>query len=74
MKKTAVTMPSVTHAIKAKRILAGGGFASEIRRAPKVSEGGCTHVLIVNGDSGDVIAFLKRNRIEYGKLINNAVY
>ena len=35
MNKTTVTMPSVTHAIKAKRALARGGVSSEIRRAPK---------------------------------------
>lgn len=72
MKKTAVTMPSVTHAIKARRMLANAGYKSVIKKAPKVSEGGCTHVLIVNGDSGNVIAFLNRNSIAYGKLLNNA--
>ncbi len=74
MIKTTVTMPSVTHAIKAQRALMKAGYKSEIRRSPKVSEGGCTHVLIVYGDSGDVIAFLNRRRLEYGKLLNGAVY
>lgn len=73
MNKTAVTMPSVTHAIKAKRMLSYGGIRSEIKRAPRVSENGCTHVLVVNGDSESVIAFFNRNKIEYGKLLNNAV-
>lgn len=74
MKKTTVTMPSITHAIKAKRLFTSSGYTSEIKRATKVSNEGCTHVLIVNGDSKDVISFLNRNRIEYGKLVNNAVY
>lgn len=68
--KTTVTMPSVTHAIKAKRMLASGGFRSEVRRASKVSDEGCTHVLIVNGDPRNVSAFLNRNRIVYGKIID----
>lgn len=63
-------MPSVTHAIKAKRALAKGGVISEIRRAPKVSENGCTHLLIVNGDTERVISFFNRNKIEYGKITN----
>lgn len=74
MKKTAVTMPSVTHAIKARRILAKSGYRSEIKKSPHVSEGGCTHILIVNGDPVNVIAFLNRNRIEYGKILKDAVY
>ncbi len=71
MKQTAVTMPSVTHAIRAKRALSYGGIKSEIRRTPKVSENGCSHVLIVNSDSESVIAFFERNRLAYGKLLNN---
>ena len=74
MKKTIVTMPSVTHAIKAKRALSQGGVSSEIRRAPRVSENGCTHLLIVNGDTENVISFFNRNRIEYGKVLNNTEY
>ncbi len=74
MKKTAVTMPSVTHAIKAKRVFSKYGYTAEVRRSPKISEGGCTHVLIVNSDSGDVIAFLNRNRIEYGKIVDDLVF
>lgn len=74
MKKTIVTMPSVTHAIKAKRALSRGGVSSEIRRAPRVSENGCTHLLIVNGDTENVISFFNRNRIEYGKVLNNTEY
>ena len=71
MNKTTVTMPSVTHAIKAKRALARGGVSSEIRRAPKVSENGCTHILIVKGDTEKVITFFNRNRIEYGKILSD---
>lgn len=71
MNKTTVTMPSVTHAIKAKRALARGGVSSVIRRSPKVSENGCTHLLIVNGDTQSVIAFFNRNGIEYGKVLSS---
>lgn len=74
MKKTVVTMPSVTHAVKARRIFSKFGYMCEIKKSPKVSEGGCTHVLIVYGDSGNVINFLNRNKIEYGKLLNGTVY
>lgn len=74
MNKTAVTMPSVTHAIKAQRKLASMGYKSEIKRASRISEGGCTHVLIVNGDPGDVIALLNNYRIEYGKLFSGTGY
>lgn len=74
MNKTAVTMPSVTHAIRARRAMSNAGYYSEIKKSPKVSDGGCTHILIVNGDPGDVIAILKRSRIKYGKLLNNTGY
>lgn len=74
MKKTVVTMPSVTHAIKAQRAFMRAGYRSVIKRSPKVSEGGCTHVLVVYSDSGDVIAFLNRSRLEYGKLLSGGVY
>ena len=72
MNRTTVTMPSVTHAIKAQRKLASMGYKSEIKRASRISERGCTHVLIVNVDPGDVIALLNNNKIEYGKLLSGA--
>lgn len=73
MKYTAVSMPTVTHAIKAKRFLRSQGYNCEIRRSPKTSEYGCTHVIIVNGDKDIVIALFKKHNIEYGKLINDEV-
>ncbi|MGN0620374.1 MAG: DUF3343 domain-containing protein [Porcipelethomonas sp.] len=73
MKYTAVSMPTVTHAIKAKRFLQSQGYKCEVRRSPKASEYGCTHVIIVNGDKDIVIALLKKHHIEYGKIISDGV-
>ena len=73
MKNTAVSMPTVTHAIKAKRFLQSQGYSSEIRRSPKTSEFGCTHVLIINGDKDVVIALMNKNHIDYGKILSDEV-
>jgi hypothetical protein len=74
MNMTAISMPSVTHAMKAKRLLNSQGFTCEIKRAANVSENGCTHMIIVNGDPKVVIAFLDKYNIEYGRILPGAMH
>jgi hypothetical protein len=69
MKKTTVSMPTVTHAIKAKRFLASQGYSCELRRLARPSETGCTHIIVVNGDRDVIAALLKKHRIEFGKIL-----
>ncbi len=73
MNVTAISMPSVTHAIKAKRFLSSQGYSCEIKRSANVSENGCTHMIIVNADAKIVIALLNKNHIAYGKLVRNGM-
>lgn len=73
MNMTAVSMPSVTLAIKAKRMLNEQGFQCTVKRAANVSENGCTHMIVVNGAPEIVIAFLDKYNIAYGKLLGDAM-
>ncbi|MGN1480608.1 putative Se/S carrier-like protein [Porcipelethomonas sp.] len=73
MNTTAVSMPSVTHAIKAKRFLNSQGYSCEIKRSPVVSENGCTHMILVNADPEIVIALLDKRHIEHGKLLGEGM-
>ena len=73
MNKSAVMMPSVTHAMKAKRLLASQGFACEIKRASGRLQKGCTHFILVNTDVETLVALLKKNNIRYGEILPKAV-
>lgn len=73
MNMTAILMPSVTHAMKAKKIFARMGYICEVKRATDVSKNGCTHYIAVNVNTETVISILKNNRIKYGEILNEAV-
>lgn len=73
MNMTAVSMPSVTLAIKARRMLNEQGFKCTVKRAANVSENGCTHMIVVDGDPEIVIAFLDKYNIRYGKLLKDGM-
>lgn len=73
MNMTAVLMPSVTHAIKAKRIFFSMGYTCEVKRASDVSKKGCTHYIAVNANINTVISILKKNGIKYGEILREAV-
>lgn len=73
MNETAVTMPSVTHAMKAKRIFLSLGHKCTIKRTAGRSEKGCTHYITVNAYPETVISILERNNIKYGEILPEAV-
>ncbi len=72
MNMTAVLMPSVTHALKAKKIFIRMGYICEVKRASDVSKNGCTHYIAVNDNMETVISILRRNRIKYGEVLKEA--
>ncbi len=67
--KTAVMMPSVTHAMKAKKIFSSLGYKSDIKRASGISQKGCTHYIEVNTNAENVTSILERNNIKYGEFL-----
>lgn len=69
MNKTAVMMPSITHAMKAKRVFASMGYNCDIKRAAGISQKGCTHYISVNTDVQTVISVLDKYNIKYGELL-----
>ena len=69
MNTTAVSMPSVTLAIKAKRMFNEQGFTCTVKRAANVSENGCTHMIVVNGAPEIVIAFLDKYNIYERRMV-----
>jgi len=73
MNKSAVMMPSVTHAMKAKRLLLSLGFACEIKRASGRSQKGCTHFIAVNTDKKTLSDLLKKHNIKHGEFLPEAV-
>ncbi len=72
MNVTAVLMPSVTHALRAKRIFSGMGYMCEIKRASNVSRNGCTHYIAVSTNTATVISILNKNRIKYGEILEES--
>ncbi|MBE6846088.1 MAG: DUF3343 domain-containing protein [Ruminococcus sp.] len=73
MNETAVMMPSVTHAMKAKKIFLSLGYKCLIKRASGRSDKGCTHYITVNAYPETVISILERNNIKYGEILPEAV-
>lgn len=73
MNMTAVLMPSVTHAMRSKRLLISMGYMCEIKRATDVSQNGCTHYIAVNTDTNTVISILNKNKIKHGEILGKAV-
>lgn len=74
MSKTTVSMTSVTLAFKAKRILESKGFSCSVKKAPKISVNGCTHILEVSGTASAVTAVLDSYNIKYGKILRDGMF
>ena len=66
MTKILLTVPSVTYAAKARRILAKSGLRSRIVKTEGNNDGECTHGLEINGqDFLDVVRLFIENGIPY---------
>lgn len=74
MNKTAVTMPSITTAMKAKRLLTSLGYKCIINRLSASSKKGCTHYISVNMPREELLSLLRGNNIKYGDIITEAVW
>lgn len=73
MNNSAVTMPSITAAMKAKRLLSNMGYKCNVKRLSVSSEKGCTHYISVNTSQETLLRLLKANYIKYGEIITEAV-
>lgn len=71
--QTAVTMPSVTHAMKAKNLFLKMGYSCTVKRLAASSQRGCTHYIAVNADNQTVISILHRYNIKYDEILLKAV-
>ena len=73
MNNTAIMMPSVTYALKARDIFRKSGIKCSVQRLASSSVKGCTHYISVNADTEKAIYILKKNNIKYGEVIPKAV-
>lgn len=73
MNETAVMMPSVTYAMKAKKLLNSLGYNCTIKRLSVSSQKGCTHYISVNIELESLLRILSKNKIKYGEVISGAV-
>lgn len=69
----AVTMPSVTYAMKAKRILSSLGYNCVIKRLSVSSQKGCTHYISVNLEIKSLLMVLDKYNIKYGEVVSGAM-
>ena len=70
MKYTLIAVSSITYAMKAKRLLNGMGYYSEIEKTPKNLSSGCGYSIRVKDSSEVIIGILKNNGIEYKALMS----
>lgn len=69
MNNTSILMPSVTHAMKAKRLFTSMGYRCGIKRSVSVSRNGCTHYITVNTTPERAKEILDKNNVRYGAVI-----
>ncbi|MBQ8961687.1 MAG: DUF3343 domain-containing protein [Ruminococcus sp.] len=65
MTYTIAAMPSYTYAVKAKRLLAAGGYPCEIKRSESSSSEGCGWEIRIGGDPRKALGLLKSRRIPF---------
>ena len=65
MKNVILTLPSVTQALKARRLLTKNGISAKLIKLSSYNKG-CTHAIeIPSGDIMNVAAILRSNEIPY---------
>ena len=65
MKKYAITMSSITYAMKAKEYLDSLGYRCEVERTRKNIGSGCGYSVVVNEDPDIITQQLDRRHIPY---------
>ena len=69
MNNASILMPSITHAMKAKKLFTAMGYKCGIKRSVSISRSGCTHYITVNTAPEKATAILDKNGIRYGAVI-----
>ena len=69
MQKGLIAMPSITYAMKAKRLLNDKGIYCEIVRTPKNLGTGCGYSLSVNKDPKEIVRILEQNGIPHKNIL-----
>lgn len=65
MKKTLISMTSITYAMKAKKLLNGQGFFCEIEKTPRNQGSGCGYSIRVKDPPERITAKLTELNIPY---------
>ena len=65
MKKTIITMSTITYAMKAKEYLNSLGYWCEVERTRKNIGSGCGYSIVVRDDADIIIRQLERVNIPY---------
>lgn len=71
MKKTLISMTSITYAMKAKRMLNGQGFYCEIEKTPRTAGSGCGYSIRVKNPPAVITARLDEYGIPYKSVIES---
>ena len=69
MNNASILMPSITHAMKAKKLFTSMGYRCGIKRSVSVSKSGCTHYITVNTAASKAVEILQKNGIKHGAVI-----
>ena len=69
MNNASILMPSITHAMKAKKLFTALGYKCVIKRSVSVSKNGCTHYITVNTTPQKAAEILQKNGIKHGAVI-----
>lgn len=67
MKKTLITMTSITYAMKAKTLLNRRRIYCEIEKTPKNIGTGCGYSIRIRGNKDEIIQFLDENNIPHNE-------
>ena len=69
MNNVSILMPSITHAMKARKFFSAMGYKCVIKRSVSVSRNGCTHYITVDTTALKAVDILDKNSIKHGAVI-----
>lgn len=70
---TVILMPSVTHAMNARRLLTARGYKCELKRTVRSAENGCSYYVLINTDPETAVALLDSFSVPHGMVMKEAV-
>lgn len=65
---TRMTMPSITHALKAQKLLRSAGYTCEVQKQKTNPQEGCVFSLTVNAPVSELLPILEHHRITYDNI------